>query len=351
MGLVRKGKALSGIARHRVATTAGNVERRLDGRVLRAAKGGAGKTAEAARSASAKGKQAVLARAARSEKASRLGAGVRRGTQELAALPLLSAVGDAAHARNGVRSAVKQVQERADDPLPAAQLAECLRRTEADLKAYRLTRTVTSPTSVLVRSGLRTTAALGKEQPSGGPLSVRAARRAESLAIAQLRREPGSQAALDTLARVAILDGRPQEARRFARLATKGGDARALVTLARCYLLAGMRVEAARTAALAVRRGSSVGFEVLAELALTDAGTPAYREQMAVYERLLGRVSRPDYQAYYGVPRSAGSFARSFLLAQGGRTWRITRRAGAGAAKAGVRRARKTATRRSTGKG
>jgi hypothetical protein len=60
-------------------------------------------------------------------------------------------------------------------------------------------------------------------------------------------------------------------------------------------------------------------------------------------------VRKQDYEAYYGVPRSAGSFARSFLLAQGGRTWKATRRGSAGAARAAFRGARKT-TRRATGK-
>jgi hypothetical protein len=349
MGLVRKGKALSGIGRHRVASTAEKVEKKLDGRIYRAARSGASKTAEAAKGASAKGKQAALARAGRSEKASRMSAGVRRGTQELAALPLLSAVGDAAHARNGVRRAVKRARERTEDPLAAAQLAECLRRTEADLKAYRLTRTVTSPTSLLVRSGVRTAAAVGREDNSAGPLSARAARRAESLAVKELRRQPGASAACDALARVAMLDGRPDDAARFARVAAADGDAGPLVTLARAYLAGGVRVEAARTAALAARRGSSVGYEVLAELALQDAGGAAYRDQMAVYERLLGRVRKQDYEAYYGVPRSAGSFARSFLLSQGGRTWKVTRRGSAGAARAAFRGARK-ATRRATRK-
>ena len=347
VGLFKQAKAVKGIVAGRASRSTAEIDERLDSAVYRAVKRGASSTANAMRSGVSAGKQATLDLAARNEPLAKAGDLVRRGTGEFAALPWFSLTTDAAAARSGVRDAVRLVTKQPPEPLPSVWLAECLRRTEADLRAYRLVRTALHPMSVVTRTGLRAGAALGKTETSQLQ-SEFATRRATAVAVARLRGTPGDSDALHALARAALLERSFPEAVKVARVAVgaSNGAGPVLVTLARAHLAAGERTDAARVSALAVRRGCTVGYEVLADLALRDASAADYRQQVAAYERLLSRVEAKDYRDYYGVKRSAGNFARRLLVAQGEKTWRTTRRAARYGGRAAVRAGRRAVSTR-----
>jgi hypothetical protein len=349
MGRYDRAKALKGIVSGRIARGAAGLDGRFDSAVSRAVKRGASSTVRATRTGATAAKQAALEAAGRNGHLVKTGDLVRKGTAELAALPWFSLASDAAAARSGVRDAVKAARKHPGEPLPAVRLAECLRRSEADLRAYRIVRTAVHPTSLVARTGLRAGAALGQEGPARRQSEL-AARRAAAVAVDRLRARPGDGDALEALARAALLQGRASRATGVARAAVSAssGAGGPLVTLARAHMAAGERADAARVAALAVRRGCTVGYEVLADLCLRDAPSADHRAQVAAYERLMARVDAKDFRSYYGVRRTAGSFARQLLLAQSEKTWRATERALRYGGRTAVRAARRDTTKGGT---
>jgi hypothetical protein len=272
------------------------------------------------------------------EPGARTGTAVRAVLGELARLPIVTAVGDAVRAKNTIRPLLEAVRRQPDDPWANLHAGEALRAAEQDMGWYVRFRTVTDPSSVLVRLALRSAVALGRDRPeeAGAQHRVDGAevllRRAYALALGRTRADATDLDAFHVIGRIFLAQAMPGAAYRALhtgfRQAVAGGappDPAALVTLARASLALGRLDEARSHAAAAIGLGCSVGNEVLADLVFDDSATStstssSTRSRISRFTTLMERVTDDDRAAYYGTNRSASSVLRTFQAEQWSKT-------------------------------
>jgi tetratricopeptide (TPR) repeat protein len=234
-----------------------------------------------------------------------VGAFTRDGLGFLSKLPVLSAVGDAFRAANGIDALTNHLRENPQDAERHLLLAEALKRLETDQRRYRAIRTAVDPSYLIVDGALRSTASLGTDLESDD-VPTRLLKNAFALSLQTLKKTPRDARALHVLARVYLVTGHSGEAVRFAKLAILAAphEGMPMYTLGRAYLALNQRENAERAAYLAVERGASCAYDLLGELAITsESGTSATRVDAYVHHRSL---STPECRAQYWGPAATG---------------------------------------------
>ncbi|MGD9531511.1 tetratricopeptide repeat protein [Pseudonocardia sp.] len=298
----------------------------------------------------------VLARAGETAAGAALGHGVRTAGRVMGGLPLLSAPMDLFGSRHGVDALVAAVQSDPDGILPHLWLGEALQSLRTDARRFEQVRTVVAaldPASFVIRQAVRTAAQLGAA-PAADP-AAQVLARCRHLAARALAVDPRDAVALYALARVALATGRADLAVQPAKLAVAafglragsgtgapagvpdtgtptarpgtgapaarpgagapddGDRGRALVVLAHAYLVLGRDASAANVARKAVDAGCSLGWTVLAELAVREPGG------LRAHADLSARVTDTDRCAYHGAYRTPAEIGRAVWEAQGRR--------------------------------
>ncbi|MGE3288291.1 MAG: hypothetical protein AB7J32_19640 [Pseudonocardia sp.] len=337
-----------------------------------AARAAAGDRAHEARTAGdrsgAPAHDALLARAGETAAGAALGHGVRSAGRVLGRLPVLSAPMDLFGSRHGVDALVAAVHADPHGILPHLWLGEALQSLGTDARRFEQVRAVMAaldPASFAIRQAVRTAARLGAAPAADPPAQVLA--RCRRLAAHALAVDPRDAVALYALARVALATGHADLAVQPAKLAVAafglwarpdpavpgagpglgtrptpgarpapgtpgtrpvpgtpdarldpgapGGDdrGRALVVLARAYLVLGRDASAANVARQAVDAGCSLGWAVLAELAVRGPGG------IRAHAELSGRVTDADRRAYHGAYPTPAEIGRAVWDAQGRR--------------------------------
>jgi hypothetical protein len=261
-----------------------------------------------------------IGRAADSSVAASVGSASRSGRKLVGGLPGISAPAELMAARHCVDILAEKLREDPGDPRRHVWLAEALLRMQRDTKAWVRVRGVIEPSSILFRTAVRGVTRLGAEHGADEP-AMRLLRRAFTLAKTRVRRDDTDHLALHVLARVYLARGSPADALRVARLAgVVPSEERAdvLVTAARGFRTLGRREDAAQVAERAVHHGSTLGYEVLAQLLVTD-GSRFGRNPTGHATRWmeLRRKVRPEDRArYFGATRTAAEVARAVKSAQ-----------------------------------
>jgi len=245
----------------------------------------------------------IFEEAGRTELGRGIGASTREVTSTIGTLPIVSAVSDARRALHGVDALGDHLREDPSDPERFLWLAEALEALSQDRDRAVLMRALLNPTALLKIAALRTTRSLGRE---GEDARRRLLKSAFVLTVRGLQACPTDARLLHVMARVYLAVDDPREAMRFAKLAVLAApeDGAPLVTLARIYLSMGQRHNGRQAARLAAERGCTVGFALLADVVLEDAGVEPL-ERLKLHGVLIERIEEHDMLAYYG-PRSQG---------------------------------------------
>ncbi len=219
----------------------------------------------------------------------------------VAKVPGLTATADSVSVTNGVDVLKHAVKSAPRDPAAKVHLALALQRTARDMGQLRMAKAVMNPTTVITRVALQKSAALGAEDRM--PLDEQLMRAAFKQASQIRTHRPTDGANLHLLARIYLIQEMPDQARQLARLALSAsaphpGDV--YVTLAETERLAGNVAGVEQYAHLAIKHGSTLGYSVLADLALEAPGTTA--ERARAYEQMAVHVVVDDEVRYYGVP-------------------------------------------------
>lgn len=216
-------------------------------------------------------------------------------------VPGLSATADSVSVSNGVDTLKQAVKDDPRNPAPKIHLALALHRTERDMGQVRLAKAVIKPTTLITRVAIQKSAALGSEDRM--PLPEQLLRAAFKQAAQIRTHRPTDGVNLHHLARIYLIQEMPDQARQIARLALAAsaphpGDV--YVTLAQVERADGNTAGAEQYAALAIKHGSTLGYAVLADLALEAPGSAADRSK--AYEQHAVHVAVDDEVRYYGVP-------------------------------------------------
>ena len=216
-------------------------------------------------------------------------------------VPVLSATVDSVSVSNGVDVLKAAVKDAPRDPVAKVQLALALHRTARDMGQVRLAKALVNPASMITRVAIQKSAALGAEDRM--PLDEKLLRAAFKQAAQIRTHRPTDGGNLHVLARIYLIQGMHDQARQIGRLALAAsaphpGDV--YVTLAEVEREAGNIAGADQYANLAIKHGSTLGYAVLADLALDTPGSTAERSR--AYEQLAVHVAVADEVRYYGVP-------------------------------------------------
>jgi predicted Zn-dependent protease len=234
-----------------------------------------------------------------------VGAFTRDSIGFLSKLPVLSAVGDAFRAANGIDSLTSHLRRNPNEAVRHLLLAEALKRMETDQRRYRAIRATVDPTYLVVDSAIRTTASLGNNTEHDDA-ATKLLKNAFALSLKTLRHTPRDPEALHVLSRVYLITGQFGEAIRFAKLAVLASpnDGQPMYSLARAYLACEQRENAKRAAEIAVHRGASCAYDLLAELAITsENATSSDRVDAYVHLRSLATT---ESRALYWGPSATG---------------------------------------------
>ena len=219
----------------------------------------------------------------------------------VAKVPVLSATADSVSVSNGVDVLKQAVKDAPRDPAAKIHLALALHRTARDMGQVRLAKALVNPTSMITRVAIQKSAALGAEDRT--PLDEQLLRAAFKQASQIRKHRPTDGANLHHLARIYLIQEMPDQARQLGRLALAASAPHAgdvYVTLAETERVAGNAAGAEQYAHLAVKHGSTLGYGVLADLALEGPGSTAERSR--AYEQFAVHVAVEDEVRYYGVP-------------------------------------------------
>lgn len=230
----------------------------------------------------------------------KLSEGARKVGSVAAKLPGISAMGDSVKLSNGVDLLAAAVKADPARPEPKIHLVLALQRVERDMAQVRTAKAIYKPQTLVTRALLQKSAAMGADDEMA--MAEKLLRAAFKQALAIKKTEPTDPANLHSLARIYLLQSVPDTARRLARLALAAGHPHPgdiYVTLANIENLAGNGEAVAQYARLAVDHGSTLGYGVLAELAMTKPLSAS--EQAKEYARWAAQVDPADEERYYGV--------------------------------------------------
>jgi hypothetical protein len=228
-------------------------------------------------------------------------------------LPALSAITDAALSRHGVAHLHQQFKDDPTDPARALHLAEALLRVRQDLQRYRIVRSITSPSYLLISQSIRAAGEVGAEDRD--PPETVLLKRAFAGARRRVRCNPVDAEALHVLARVYLAQQHFTHAERLAKASfmAEPRDPLPLVTVARAQLALGKLAEARSTAERAAAKGAGFGNEVLARIVLAEAAGDTDVDR---YEALRATIGQHDKIAYLGVAVTGDAWWDEFKARQ-----------------------------------
>ncbi len=266
----------------------------------------------------AAGRDRLVERSSERRAGQAAGAAVRSVASLAGRIPLASLTTDTIAARHGLGPLTEHLRAHPDDPMAGARLLDAMARADVSRRRYRAVRTTLDPTSWVTRTVTATAAEMGR---TNAPFAERLGRSVYTLAVDDLRTDPGDGRAWHALARVHLARGDADGARRLATLAALADPeerAGALVTLARAEYLFGSLPEADRMAEAAVAAGQTVGWEIRADVCVAAAvQDPTNRtqrlEQAVAWKRL---VEPEDVAEYVGVHVESGRTVRAVAEAQ-----------------------------------
>ncbi|MFM7537409.1 MAG: hypothetical protein ACKO91_16655 [Acidimicrobiales bacterium] len=261
----------------------------------------------------AAGRDRLVARSSEHRAGRAAGAAVRSVASLAARIPLASLTTDTIAARHGLGPLTEHLRAHPDDPMVGARLLDAMARADVSRRRYRAVRSTFDPTSWVTRTVTATAAELGRTE---APFAERLGRSVYSLAVDDLRSDPGDGRAWHAMARVHLARADADGARRLATLAALADPderAGALVTLARAEYLHGSMPEADRMAAAAVAAGQTVGWEIRADVCVAAAvQDPANRDaRLAQAAEWKGLVVPEDVVEYFGVHAESERTLRS----------------------------------------
>jgi len=251
-----------------------------------------------------------------------IGNTARRFVSAYQQIPILSAPGDAIRAKNGIQLLVEELRQHPEDPERYLWMSEAIVRAMRDGLTYGALRSIVDPSAIVETIAIRAAARAGLQDLP----EVALRKSAFALSVSRLRTNPTDTQALYVLGRIYLIQGDLPQAIRFSWLATVKEPTRpvSLVTAANAFAAQGDIGRAGVAAWAAVERGSSMGYSVLAQLALrgysdsrcrslsgasTQSGTWSQpggaTEQAALALHLRRHVTLEDRDAYLG-PRPHG---------------------------------------------
>ncbi|MDW3220361.1 MAG: DUF2510 domain-containing protein [Acidimicrobiales bacterium] len=259
-----------------------------------------GKKAKAWSAAGAEKMDARIEKLSGTSGGKKIADGARKVGSVAAKLPLITAMGDSVKMSNGVDLLTAAVKEDPKRPEPKIHLVLALQRVERDMAQVRTAKAIYKPQTLVTRTLLQKSAAMGVEDDMA--MTEKLLRAAFKQALAIKEQAPADAVNLHSLARVYLLQSVPETARQLARLSLSAGHPHpgdVYVTLANVESLVENTESVAEYAELAVKHGSTLGYSVLAELAMTGPGTAS--EQAKQYAEWASRVDPADEERYYGV--------------------------------------------------
>lgn len=259
-----------------------------------------GKKAKAWSEARAEKMDARLEKWGETDGGKKLSEGARKVGKVAAKLPGLSAMADSVKFSNGVDLLAAVVKENPSHPEPKIHLVLALQRVDRDMTQIRTAKAIYKPQTLVTRALLQKSAAMGVEDEMA--MSEKLLRAAFKQALARKKEEPADPVNLHSLARVYLLQSVPDTARQLSRLALSAGHPHpgdVYVTLANVESLAANAEAVAQYAELAVKHGSTLGYSVLAELAMEKPISAT--EQAKEYAHWAAQVDPAHEERYYGV--------------------------------------------------
>ena len=241
---------------------------------------------------------------------------------QIGTMPGLTILTDVVKSRHGVHALHELFVEKPKDPMRAVWLGEAMVRVQRDLLVYRVVRSVTSPTYLLIRQTIMTAATTGVE--ASDPTTTQLFKHAYGLSVLRLRRDPDHAYSCHVLARVYLAKGRPDQALRFSKLAIMAdkNDPLPWVTLSRSYLRFGQVINANEAARRAISLGADYGYAVLADVLMVAEQRPEQIiDQYASLKSAAGKEGTIAYLGTYVDPHSAFTYIKDSQHAKA-RHWR-----------------------------
>ena len=230
---------------------------------------------------------------------------------QIGTMPGLTILTDVVKSRHGVHALHELFVEKPKDPMRAVWLGEAMVRVQRDLLVYRVVRSVTSPTYLLIRQTIMTAATTGVEVSD--PTTAQLFKHAYGLSVLRLRRDPDHAYSCHVLARVYLAKGRPDQALRFSKLAIMAdkNDPLPWVTLSRSYLRFGQVINANEAARRAISLGADYGYAVLADVLMVAEQRPEQIiDQYASLKSAAGKEGTIAYLGTYVDPHSAFTYIK-----------------------------------------
>ncbi len=228
-------------------------------------------------------------------------AGASRAVGTVAAkIPGVSAMADSVSISNGVDVLTEAVKADPGRAEPKIHLVLAIRRTQRDMAQVRAAKAIMKPQTLITRTVLQKSATLGSDDELS--MQEKLLRAAFKQAMTLKKDCPSDGENLHVLSRVYLLQEMPDTARQLARLSLAAGvehPGDVYVTLANTESLAGSTSETEQYAELAAKHGSTLGYSVLAELAMQR--DLAASERVKEYARLADLVDPRHEERYYGV--------------------------------------------------